>query len=46
MKIETTEQIAKKLGKQPRGIDAPSPVFRVLRALLTKTFKKKSSGPR
>ena len=46
MKIETIEEIAKRLGKQQRELDAPSPVIRVLRTLITKTVKKKSSGRR
>ena len=46
MKTETIEEIAKRLGKQERELDAPSPVVRVLRSLLTKKIKKKNSGRR
>ena len=46
MKTETIEEIAKRLGKQERELDAPSPVIRVLRSLLTKKTKKKNSGRR
>jgi hypothetical protein len=46
MKTETIEEIAKRLGKQERAIDVPSPVVRALRSILTKKAKKKNSGQR
>ena len=46
MKLENTEQIAKKLGKQARAIDAPSPLTRLLRKLAGKKFSRKNSGRR